>query len=49
MNTTPYKEIKIELVFKISQQLEGVRSSPAGFGLLSEGNYLSSKDFEKSF
>ena len=47
--TTPCDEINIELVFKISQQLEGVRSSPAGFGLLSEGTYLSSKDFEKSF
>ena len=42
-------EINIELVFKISQQLEGVRSSPAGFGLLSEGTYLNFKEFEKSF
>ena len=49
LDSTPCDEINIELVFEISQQLEGVRSSPAGFGLLSEGTYLSFKGFGKSF
>ena len=46
---TPCDELKLEVVFEISQQLEGVRSYPSGFGRFSEGTYLSFKGFEKYF
>ena len=46
---TPCVELKMLIVFEISQLLEGVRSNPSGFGVFSEGTYLSFKDFEKSF
>ena len=47
-STTPCDELKLRLVFEISQLLVGVRSNPSGFGVFSEGTYLSFKDFEKS-
>ena len=46
---TPCNELKVKVVFEFSPSLVGVSRYPPGFGLLSEGTYLSFKDFEKSF
>ena len=48
-NATPCTELKFRLVFEISPSSVGVSRYPPGFGLLSEGTYLSFKDFEKYF
>ena len=49
VQSTPCDELKSQLVLKISQLLDGVGCNPSGFGLFSEGRYLSFKDFEKYF